>query len=192
MKSHEGGSAPEKVPKFSTVEKLTEGTMRPGDWSALYSLFEISIQNQDSTRREKALNGSCERVVSHNFFGESNTTFVVRDPNAASAIVGTGTLALVDKNHAVTNMAVDPKYRKKGIASRILMKIITEATAEKKVGELYLHSGDAASIALYNKFGFSILTNDYKSQHSGTSKFNLFLSVDHKRELLAFLKKKYC
>lgn len=54
----------------------------------------------------------------------------------------------------VTNIAVLPKYRKKGIASKLIEKMLNECSEMKQIVLEVRQSNDAA-IRLYEKYGFT-------------------------------------
>jgi len=84
-------------------------------------------------------------------------------------IVGyAGFWIIMDEGH-ITNIAVDPSFRRMKIGSRLLEKII-ETARENEVRALTLEvrKSNAAAISMYEKFGFKvegIRKNYYSDTH---------------------------
>lgn len=68
-------------------------------------------------------------------------------------IIGYGGIWLVSGEGQITNIAVHPDFRKKGIASGILEELILFA---KDCGQIFLEvrESNSAAIRLYEKYGF--------------------------------------
>lgn len=67
-------------------------------------------------------------------------------------ILGYGGIWLVAEEGQITNIAVLPEHRKKGIASKLLLKLIE--CAEGKSIVLEVRESNLAAISLYEKQGF--------------------------------------
>ena len=67
-----------------------------------------------------------------------------------------GVWFILDEAH-ITNIAVDPDYRNRKIATSLLSKII-EASKEKEIKSLTLEvrDGNISAISLYKQFGFNV------------------------------------
>lgn len=67
-----------------------------------------------------------------------------------------GAWFILDEAH-ITNLAVDPDYRHRKIATGLLSKII-EASGERKIKSLTLEvrEKNASAISLYKRFGFTV------------------------------------
>lgn len=75
---------------------------------------------------------------------------------------------IVDEMH-IGNLAVDPAYRKRGIASWLLQNIINKAdrSAVRQI-TLEVRRSNTAAISLYKKFAFEIVgvrKNYYEAEH---------------------------
>ncbi len=68
-------------------------------------------------------------------------------------IIGYSGIWLVADEGQITNIAVLPEFRKKGVASRLLERLIEEAADAKRI-VLEVRESNCAAIALYEKFGF--------------------------------------
>ncbi len=79
------------------------------------------------------------------------TYFVAREDDK---IVGYGGIWNVSGEGQITNIAVHPDMRKKGIASRILEALIECATLCEKIF-LEVRESNTAAICLYEKYGFT-------------------------------------
>lgn len=78
------------------------------------------------------------------------TYFVAKENNE---IIGYGGIWQVQDEGQITNIAVHPDARKKGIASAILEKLIGEAKSSERI-VLEVRESNIAAICLYEKFGF--------------------------------------
>ena len=78
------------------------------------------------------------------------TYFVAKENNE---IIGYGGIWQVQDEGQITNIAVHPDTRKKGIASAILEKLIGEAKSSERI-VLEVRESNIAAICLYEKFGF--------------------------------------
>ena len=78
------------------------------------------------------------------------TYFVAKENNE---IIGYGGIWQVQDEGQITNIAVHPKMRKKGIASAILEKLIDEAKSSERI-VLEVRESNIAAICLYEKYGF--------------------------------------
>ncbi len=76
--------------------------------------------------------------------------FVAKDEEK---IIGYGGIWLVSGEGQITNIAVHPGMRKKGIASAILDELIKSAEACEQIF-LEVRESNAAAISLYEKHGF--------------------------------------
>ena len=76
--------------------------------------------------------------------------FVAKDEEK---IVGYGGIWLVSGEGQITNIAVHPEYRKKGIASAILEELIKSAEGCEQIF-LEVRESNTAAISLYEKHGF--------------------------------------
>ena len=76
--------------------------------------------------------------------------FVAKDEGK---IIGYGGIWLVSGEGNITNIAVHPEWRKKGIASKILEELIKSAEG---CGQIFLEvrESNIAAISLYEKHGF--------------------------------------
>ncbi len=72
-------------------------------------------------------------------------------------VVGYAGIWIVCEEGHITNIAVHPDYRHKGIASRLMAELIDTARSEG-VADLTLEvrRGNADAIKLYEKFGFKV------------------------------------
>ena len=88
------------------------------------------------------------------FFEEANNHlaryFVAKDDDK---IIGYGGIWLVSGEGNITNIAVHPEYRKKGIASEILEELIKSAEGCEQIF-LEVRESNVAAISLYEKHGF--------------------------------------
>lgn len=65
-----------------------------------------------------------------------------------------GYWAIVDEAH-ITNVAVHPEQRRKGIGRELVREILADAKSRKlKCATLEVRAGNVAAITLYEKFGF--------------------------------------
>ncbi len=76
--------------------------------------------------------------------------FVARDDGR---IVGYGGVWIVREEGQISNIAVLPEYRRKGLASAILEKIISECSRQEQL-VLEVRESNLGAIRLYQKFGF--------------------------------------
>ena len=65
---------------------------------------------------------------------------------------------LTGKTGYILNVFTKPEYRRQGITTRLLNKLVEDAR-ERKVGKLYLSATDMGK-PVYEKFGFENLTKD--------------------------------
>ena len=65
---------------------------------------------------------------------------------------------LTGKTGYILNVFTKPEYRRQGITTRLLNKLVEDAM-ERKVGKLYLSATDMGK-PVYEKFGFENLTKD--------------------------------
>ncbi|AGC69597.1 putative ribosomal-protein-alanine acetyltransferase RimI [Thermoclostridium stercorarium subsp. stercorarium DSM 8532] len=72
-------------------------------------------------------------------------------------IVGyTGFWIILDEGH-ITNIAVDPSYRRMKIGTRLMEKIIESARSSKlRALTLEVRKSNIAAISMYKKFGFKV------------------------------------
>ena len=76
--------------------------------------------------------------------------FVAKDEEK---IIGYGGIWLVSGEGNITNIAVHPEWRKKGIASKILEELIKSAESCEQIF-LEVRESNVAAIRLYEKHGF--------------------------------------
>ncbi len=82
--------------------------------------------------------------------------YVAEDVDAESAVGYIGMHHILDEG-AVTNIVIHPAYRRQGIASCLLQEVIRYAE-EHAISRITLEvrPSNAAAIALYEKFGFTL------------------------------------
>jgi ribosomal-protein-alanine N-acetyltransferase len=108
--------------------------------------------------REDLANDATENILAVYYvaeaFGRESDPATKREPQ----IVGyAGLWVVLDEGH-ITNVAVDPDYRRQGVAAMLLLQLL-EAARKKGAKRFTLearHSNKAA-IALYERFGFRIV-----------------------------------
>lgn len=72
-----------------------------------------------------------------------------------SQLAGYGVLEWVCDEGSLTNIAVDPRFRRRGIAGRIMEEIISKAKSlELAFVTLEVRASNTPAISLYRKFGF--------------------------------------
>lgn len=72
-------------------------------------------------------------------------------------VVGYGGMMFTGREAHVTNIAVDPEFHGRKVASRLLLHLITEAIAKgAQVISLEVRITNTAAQAMYHKFGFEI------------------------------------
>ncbi len=70
-------------------------------------------------------------------------------------VVGYGGMWYIINEAHITNIAVDPNYQKKGVASEILKAIIKKSHELEIIGvTLEVRESNEAALKLYEKFGF--------------------------------------
>ena len=81
--------------------------------------------------------------------------FLVAEDGDTGAVLGyAGLLAMMDEGY-ITNVAVFPEYRRRGIAAKIIEVFMNFASANKLAFlTLEVRPSNAAAIALYQGFGF--------------------------------------
>ncbi len=77
------------------------------------------------------------------------TYFVAREDGQ---VIGYGGFWTTIGEAQITNIAVHPNFRKKGVASKILEEILESAACESFV--LEVRKSNTAAISLYEKYGF--------------------------------------
>lgn len=105
--------------------------------------------------------------------GESRVYFVALDGENVVGYAGawnTGT------DYSIISVAVDPKYRKKGIAIRLLNRLVQDAKKKEIYSvSLEVSEKNIPAISLYKKVGF-ITTNVRKSYYkNNTSAYIMWL-----------------
>ncbi len=92
------------------------------------------------------------------FEGLDNRTWLVAErPTAATAtILGFGgTLRVTDELH-IMNLAVDPSFRRQGLASRLLAGLLLDGLDRGSVSAtLEVRASNRAALGLYQAFGFT-------------------------------------
>lgn len=79
---------------------------------------------------------------------------------SGDAIVGTAAFSLKPGNRVhISNVAVDPRYRRQGIARAALTFILERCAGATRI-ELVTHPENEAALRLYSSFGFKV-----KSRH---------------------------
>lgn len=80
--------------------------------------------------------------------------YIAIDSNAEGIVGYVGMWHIVDEIH-ITNIAVMPTYRRKGVASALISNIIDYATMNEVVGiTLEVRRSNESAILLYEKYGF--------------------------------------
>ena len=117
--------------------------------------MEIAKMTKENAAELAELDKICFRVPwsENSFYDEAENRladyFVAKEDGK---IVGYGGIWLVADEGQITNIAVLPEYRKMGIASRLLERLIE--CAEGKSIVLEVRESNAAAISLYEKHGF--------------------------------------
>lgn len=117
--------------------------------------MEIAKMTKENAAELAELDKICFRVPwsEKSFYDEAENRladyFVAKEDGK---IVGYGGIWLVADEGQITNIAVLPEYRKMGIASRLLERLIE--CAEGKSIVLEVRESNAAAISLYEKHGF--------------------------------------
>ena len=91
------------------------------------------------------------------------TYFVAREDGK---IIGYGGFWTTIDEAQITNIAVHPDYRKRGVASKILEEILASATCKSFV--LEVRKSNLAAISLYEKYGFSACGERKNFYHTPT------------------------
>ena len=127
--------------------------------------LRVQFLNELLTDDESQPNGRKLKSQLEDYFTKAfrNESIIVRVAEIKSTIVGTSTMVLwqlpigydgIDKNGKgyILNMFTIPKYRKKGICTKLLEDLKRIAT-QKKLHHLHLNATDDG-IELYKKAGF--------------------------------------
>lgn len=98
--------------------------------------------------------GTVDSGAGHSGAGDSGT--VDSGAVASGAVVGyAGSIVMVDDLH-ITNIAVDPAFRRRGIASDLMSSVIAYARDAEVTGvTLEVRASNEAALALYRRFGFA-------------------------------------
>lgn len=81
-------------------------------------------------------------------------TWILKDTSAHI-----GAFLCFRQNHPdyeIMLLATRPRYRRRGLQSRVLQKLLQQASIEKAVVRLEVHSGNSSAIELYKKNNFVI------------------------------------
>lgn len=146
----------------------------------------------------EALRGDLKQIVELNekylhetgrdyeaYIGSVDTLFLVAEDE--NRVVGFSSISLEKWNNSawVNQIVVEPKFRRKGFASKMIRKMV--AWANKKNARVVLvesQIGNVAATNFYIKNGFRICGyNDryYTNQPTNTDEIALFLSQDLRR-----------
>ena len=146
----------------------------------------------------EALRGDLKQIVELNekylhetgrdyeaYIGSVDTLFLVAEDE--NRVVGFSSISLEKWNNSawVNQIVVEPKFRRKGFASKMIRKMV--AWAKKKNARVVLvesQIGNVAATNFYIKNGFRICGyNDryYTNQPTNTDEIALFLSQDLRR-----------
>jgi ribosomal-protein-alanine acetyltransferase len=94
-----------------------------------------------------------EQMLIDELTGQGRTYLVAR--NGGDAIVGYGGVMIVGEDAHVMTIGVVPRHRREGIATRLLLRLVEAALAGgARHLTLEVRQGNAAAIALYERFGF--------------------------------------
>lgn len=115
---------------------------------------------------ENSFRNEAENALAKYFVAEEN-----------GEIVGYGGVWIVGEEGQITNIAVLPKYRRCGIASMLLEKIIEECTGLCRI-VLEVRESNKGAISLYEKFGFKNVGTRKNFYHSPTENAIIMIRGD--------------
>lgn len=134
--------------------------------------YTIRSMNKGDTKQLAELDKICFAVPwsEQSFIDETENELanyiVAADKDTVIGYIGYW--KVIDEGH-ITNVAVNPEYRRKGIASLMLSKIIKAAYADKLyLLTLEVRKSNTAAQKLYEKFGFVPLGERKNYYHSPT------------------------
>lgn len=132
---------------FNDISKYYTKMLRANDWSAGLVLVARLIPN-DPQLLPKGRQSVLVGTMSISFDDSTRVRDVYPRPPAEAAYL--------------TNMAIDARFRRRGIASMLLQGGLEGASASGKCTEVYLHvrDKDSPAMALYLKIGFQVLRRE--------------------------------
>ncbi len=80
----------------------------------------------------------------------------VTDGHVAGFILGTSMLFHYGRTFEINDLAVDPAFQRKGIATRLLEQCIADVRSQGMVGVHLITAGEGILPTFYEKHGFSI------------------------------------
>lgn len=95
------------------------------------------------------------KMLAEELDNECAAFLVAEDAVTGKAVGYAGLLVVADEGY-ITNVAVFPEYRRQGIAARLIQVFINFAEGHRLAFlTLEVRPGNAAAIALYQRFGFA-------------------------------------
>jgi ribosomal-protein-alanine N-acetyltransferase len=95
-----------------------------------------------------------ENMIYHDFAENSRAHFFVAE--SEGYVVGYVGIWTVVNNVHITTIAVDPDYRRRGIATALIKKVIEEYASERQTITLEVRPSNDAARGLYEKLGFNV------------------------------------
>ena len=131
----------------------------------IYALCNKADMSAIAQMEAKYIECPWNENVLNESFEQSEYVFIKAEEN--DVLVGYGSVQIVFEEGNINNIAVDEKFRNRGIASGILSNII-EICKQRGVTTLFLEVNEhnTGAIALYEKFNFekiAVRKNYYKS-----------------------------
>jgi len=104
----------------------------------------------DPWKKEDAVIHVKELLESKQSYGLEYTI----DGQVAGFILGTSMLFHYGRTFEINDLAVDPRYQKRGIASKLLTKCLSDLKEQGIVGVNLITAGEGALPSFYEKYGF--------------------------------------
>jgi ribosomal-protein-alanine N-acetyltransferase len=130
---------------------------KPSNEIAIEEMKEADLNQIIAIEKKSFAAPWSKRLFRETLFFPLSVNFVARK-RIDNRVVGYANFYLIDKEAQILNIAIDPAFRKKGYAKKLLSHAIATLQA-RKAEDFFLEvrEGNADAIELYHQFGFRMV-----------------------------------